>query len=162
MPTIPRENSRTDVISIYLESTGHALSKSLAVSTVGLPGSFLRLRQTSGQEVLRYRLPFMIEDLPNHKWFNWGPPPPGQESGGPAAVFNTFGKGQSLYVGVSLFQAMSQQTVLDSQLGSRGDAVDGASTRRRTEVRSFSRVCSRNIFLGKRQAFAAGAGVERD
>ena len=97
------------VVSIYMESTGHELSKSLAVSTVGLPGSFLRLRQTSGQEVLRYRLPLMIEDLENHKWFNWGPPPPGQEAGGPAAVFNRFGQGQSLYVGVSLFQAMSRK-----------------------------------------------------
>jgi hypothetical protein len=103
----PSGKFKEDVISIYLESTGHALSKSLAVSTVGLPGSFLRLRQTSGQEVLRYRLPFMIEDMANHKWFNWGPPPPGPEMGGPAAVFNDFGKGQSLYVGVNLFQAMS-------------------------------------------------------
>jgi hypothetical protein len=105
----PSGKFKDNVISIYLESSGHALSKSLAVSTVGLPGSFVRLRQTSGQEVLRYRLPFMIEDLPNHHWFNWGPPPPGQESGGPAAVFNNFGKGQSLYVGVNLFQAMSSK-----------------------------------------------------
>jgi hypothetical protein len=105
----PAGKFKDDVISIYLESTGHTLSKSLAVSTVGLPGSFLRLHQTSGQEVLRYRLPFMIEDLPNHHWFNWGPPPPGQESGGPAAVFNNFGKGQSLYLGVSLFQAMNSK-----------------------------------------------------
>lgn len=105
----PSGKFKEDVISIYLESTGHALSRSLAVSTVGLPGSFLRLRQTAGQEVLRYRLPFMIEDLPNHKWFNWGPPPPGQETGGPAAVFNPFGKGQSLYVGVNLFQALNSK-----------------------------------------------------
>ena len=105
----PSGKFKEDVISIYLESTGHALSKSLAVSTVGLPGSFLHLRQTSGQEVLRYRLPFMIEDMANHKWFNWGPPPPGPEMGGPAAVFNDFGKGQSLYVGVNLFQAMSSK-----------------------------------------------------
>lgn len=105
----PSGKFKDNVISIYLESSGHALSKSLAVSTVGLPGSFLRLHQTSGQEVLRYRLPFMIEDLPNHHWFNWGPPPPGQESGGPAAVFNNFGKGQSLYLGVNLFQAMNSK-----------------------------------------------------
>jgi hypothetical protein len=105
----PSGKFKEGVVSIYMESTGHALCKSLAVSTVGLPGSFLRLRQTSGQEVLRYRLPFMIEDLDNHKWFNWGPPPPGQEMGGPAAVFNRFGQGQSLYVGVSLFQAMSRK-----------------------------------------------------
>jgi Hypothetical glycosyl hydrolase 6 len=105
----PSGKFKEGVVSIYMESSGHALSKSLAVSTVGLPGSFLRLRQTSGQEVLRYRLPLMIEDLDNHKWFNWGPPPPGPEMGGPAAVFNKFGQGQSLYVGVSLFQAMSRK-----------------------------------------------------
>jgi Hypothetical glycosyl hydrolase 6 len=105
----PSEGFKEGVISIYLESTGHRLSKSLAVSTVGLPGSFLRLRQTAGQEVMRYRLPFMVEDMANHKWFNWGPPPPGQETGGPAAVFNNFGKGQSVYVGVNLFQAMSRR-----------------------------------------------------
>jgi Hypothetical glycosyl hydrolase 6 len=105
----PSGKFKEDVISIYLESSGHVLSRTLAVSTVGLPGSFLRLHQTSGQEVLRYRLPFMIEDMPNHKWFNWGPPPPGQETGGPAAVFNKFGEGQSLYVGVDLFQAMNSK-----------------------------------------------------
>ena len=105
----PSGKFKEGVVSIYMESSGHALSKSLAVSTVGLPGPFLRLRQTSGQEVLRYRLPLMIEDLDNHKWFNWGPPPPGQEMGGPAAVFNKFGQGQSLYVGVSLFQAVSRK-----------------------------------------------------
>jgi hypothetical protein len=105
----PSGKFKEGVVSIYLESSGHVLSKSLAVSTVGLPGSFLRLRPTSGQEVLRYRLPFMIEDMDNHKWFNWGPPPPGQETDGPAAVFNRFGQGQSLYVGVSLFQAMSRK-----------------------------------------------------
>jgi hypothetical protein len=105
----PSGKFKEGVISIYLESTGHPLSRSLAVSTVGLPGSFLRLRQTWGQEVLRYRLPFMVEDMANHKWFNWGSPPPGQELGGPAAVFNVFGKGQSLYVGANLFQAMNRK-----------------------------------------------------
>jgi Hypothetical glycosyl hydrolase 6 len=100
---------KEDVISIYMESSGHPLAKSLALSTVGLPGSFLRLHLTSGQQVLSYRLPYMIEDMPNHKWFNWGPPPPGGESGGPAAVFNKFGSGQSLYIGVNLFQAVNRK-----------------------------------------------------
>ncbi|HLV87820.1 MAG TPA: alpha-amylase family protein [Candidatus Sulfotelmatobacter sp.] len=105
----PSGKLKEDVSSIYLESTGHDLSSSLAVSTVGLPGPFLRLRRTSGQEVLRYRLPFMVEDLEHYKWFNWGPPPPGAETAGPAAVFNQFGKGQSLYVGVNLFQGMNHK-----------------------------------------------------
>ena len=77
------------VIQTYLESSGHPLTKSLAVSTVGLSGPFLKLKIRAGaQELLRYRLPLMVEDLPNYKWFNWGPPPPGRESGGinPAGV----------------------------------------------------------------------------
>ena len=100
---------KENAVSIYMESTGHMLAKNLAVSTVGLPGSFLRLRQTSGEAVLRFRLPFMIEDIPHNKWFNWGPPPPGQESGGPAAILNQFGKGRSLFMGVNLFQAVGRK-----------------------------------------------------
>jgi hypothetical protein len=97
------------VVSIYLESSGHPLAKMLAVSTVGLPGSFLHLRPTTAEEVMRYRLPFMVEDMANNKWFNWGPPPPGKETVGIAAAYNKFGQGQSLYVGINLFQAMSQK-----------------------------------------------------
>ena len=96
------------VIQTYLESTGHPLTSSLAVSTVGLSGPFLRLRARAGaQELLRYRLPMMIEDVPNYKWFNWGPPPPGRESGGVAAVLNRFEKGQAVYVGAPIFQAVT-------------------------------------------------------
>jgi len=94
------------VVSIYLESAGHPLTQMLAVSTVGLPGSFLTLRRTTAEEVMRYRLPFMVEDMAHNKWFNWGPPPPGLESGGTAVVHNRFGKGQALYLGVNLFQAV--------------------------------------------------------
>jgi hypothetical protein len=96
------------VIQTYLESTGHPLTKSLAVSTVGLSGPFLKLKIRPGaQELLRYRLPMMIEDLPNYKWFNWGPPPPGRESGGTAAVFNRYQKGQAVYLGAPIFQAVT-------------------------------------------------------
>jgi hypothetical protein len=58
---------------------------------------------------MHYRLPFMVEDLPHNKWFNWGPPPPGTETGGPAVVYNRFGKGQSLYLGAPIFQEMSEK-----------------------------------------------------
>jgi Hypothetical glycosyl hydrolase 6 len=95
-----------DFTSTYLESAGHPLAKMLSVSTVGLSGSFVRVKMTSAQEVMRYRLPFMIEDVPHNKWFNWGPPPPGTETAGTAVAYNRFGKGQAVYVGVPIFWAM--------------------------------------------------------
>jgi hypothetical protein len=95
-----------DFTSTYLESAGHPLAKMLAVSTVGLPGSFLRLKRTTAEEVMRYRLPFMVQDMARHEYFNWGPPPPGSETAGTAVAYNKFGHGQSLYLGVPIFWAM--------------------------------------------------------
>jgi len=95
-----------DFSTTYLESTGHPLAKMLDVSTVGLPGSFVRLKKTTAQEVMRYRLPFMVEDLAHNKWFNWGPPPPGTETAGTAVSHNRLGKGQALYLGIPIFWAM--------------------------------------------------------
>ena len=95
-----------DFTSTYLESAGHPLAKILAVSTVGLPGSFLRLKRTTAEEVMRYRLPFMVQDMARHEYFNWGPPPPGSETAGTAVAYNKFGHGQSLYLGVPIFWAM--------------------------------------------------------
>jgi hypothetical protein len=96
----------SDFISTYLESAGHPLAKMLSVGTVGLPGSFLKLQRTSAEEVMRYRLPFMVEDVAHNQWFNWGPPPPGSETAGTAVAFNKFGRGQSLYFGFPMFWAM--------------------------------------------------------
>ncbi|MGH7171041.1 MAG: beta-galactosidase trimerization domain-containing protein, partial [Gemmataceae bacterium] len=93
-------------ISTYLESAGHPLAKMVSVSTVGLPGSFLRTKSTTAEEVMRYRLPFMVQDMARHQYFNWGPPPPGSQTAGTAAAYNKFGKGQSLYLGVPIFWAM--------------------------------------------------------
>jgi hypothetical protein len=95
--------------STYLESTGSPLAKLLSVSTVGLPGSFVKLKRTTAEEVMRYRLPFMVEDVPHNHWFNWGPPPPGTETAGTAVAYNRFGKGQSLYIGVPIFWAMQSK-----------------------------------------------------
>jgi hypothetical protein len=97
------------VTSIYLESAGHPLAKLLATSTVGLPGPYLNLKRTTAMEVMRYRLPYMVEDLPHNKWFNWGPPPPGNETGGTAVAYNQYGKGQAVYAGVDLFRAMANR-----------------------------------------------------
>jgi hypothetical protein len=95
--------------SIYLVSSGNPLAKMLSVSTVGLPGSYVKLKRTTGGEVMRYRLPFMVEDIPHNHWFNWGPPPPGTESAGTAVAYNKFGKGQSLYLGVPIFWAVNSR-----------------------------------------------------
>jgi len=100
------ERRAEDYTSTYMESAGHHLAEMLAVSTVGLPGTFLRLKRTTGEEVMRYRLPFMVEDMPHNHWFNWGPPPPGTETGGTAVAYNRFATGQSLYLGVPIFWAM--------------------------------------------------------
>ena len=100
------ERRAGDFTSIYLESAGHPLAKMLAVSTVGLAGTFLKLKRTTAEEVMKYRLPFMVEDVPHNHWFNWGPPPPGTESGGTAVAYNQFGKGQAVYLGVPIFRAM--------------------------------------------------------
>jgi hypothetical protein len=99
---------KSGVISTYLESSGHPLAKMLAVSTVGLPGSFLNVKRTRAEEVMRYRLPFMVEDMKHYKWFNWGPPPPGSETAGTAVAYNKFGKGQAVYVGAPIFRAVNQ------------------------------------------------------
>lgn len=92
--------------STYLESSGHRLAKLLAESTVGLPGAFLRLKRTTAEEVMQYRLPIMVQDLGHDKWFNWGPPPPGAQTAGTAVAYNKFGRGQSVYIGVPIFWAM--------------------------------------------------------
>ena len=82
-----------DFTTTYLESTGNPLAKMLAVSTVGLPGSFITLKRTSAEEVMRYRLPFMVEDLSHNQWFNWGPPPPGTKTAGTAVSYNRLARG---------------------------------------------------------------------
>jgi hypothetical protein len=92
--------------STYLEPSGHRLANMLSVSTVGLPGSFLKVKRTTAEEVMRYRLPIMVQDLSHDKWFNWGPPPPGAQTAGTAVAYNKFGKGQSVYIGVPIFWAM--------------------------------------------------------
>ncbi len=103
----PEGHFKEGVVQTYLQSTGHALTKTLATSTVGLPGTFLRLKKHAGAaEIFRYRLPWMVEDLKNNKWFNWGPPPPGKESAGTAGVYHKFGKGQAVYLGVPLFEGV--------------------------------------------------------
>ncbi len=93
-------------VATYIESAGHPLAKLFGPSTVGLPGSFINVRRTTAEEVMRYRLPYMIEDVAHDKWYNWGPPPPGIEAGGPAVTLNKFGKGQALYMGFQVFRAM--------------------------------------------------------
>jgi hypothetical protein len=101
---------RPVTISTYLEpSSGHALAQMFGQTTLGLPGTFLQVQRTTAVEVMRYRLPFMVEDVPHHQWYNWGPPPPGGEVGGTAVSHNKFGKGQAIYIGVPIFWAVKDR-----------------------------------------------------
>jgi hypothetical protein len=54
----------------------------LDVSTVGLPGAFLKLKKTTAEEVMRHRLPFMVQNLKRKECFNWVPPTSGIGGGG--------------------------------------------------------------------------------
>jgi hypothetical protein len=104
----PEGTLKEGVVQTYLESSGHPLARMLAESTVGLSGAFLRLEKRPGaEEIMHYRLPFMVENLAANKWFNWGPPPPGKGEAGPAVLFNRFGRGQAVYSGAPIFQEMS-------------------------------------------------------
>jgi hypothetical protein len=95
-----------NAVTTYMESAGHPLAEALAQGTVGLPGPFITIRETTGQEVMRYRLPLLAENVSRDQWVGWGAPPPGPQTAGTAVAFNKFGKGQSLYLGVPIFWAM--------------------------------------------------------
>jgi hypothetical protein len=95
-----------NAVTTYLESAGHPLAEALAQGTVGLPGPFITIRETTAQQVMRYRLPLLAEDVAHDQWVGWGAPPPGPQTAGTAVAFNKFGKGQSLYLGVPIFWAM--------------------------------------------------------
>jgi hypothetical protein len=95
-----------DSTTTYLESVGHPLAGLIAKGTVGLPGAFVRLRETTGHPVLRFRLPLFSENVSQNRWAGWGAPPPGTQMAGTAAVLNRFGKGQCFYLGVPVFWAM--------------------------------------------------------
>jgi hypothetical protein len=95
-----------NTVSTYLESAGHPLAELIAQGSVGLPGPFVKMKETTAQVVMRYRLPLLAEDVPHNEWVGWGPPPPGARTAGTAVAFNRFGKGQSLYIGAPIFWAM--------------------------------------------------------
>jgi hypothetical protein len=95
-----------NAVSTYLESAGHPLAELIAKGTVGLPGPFVKMKETTAQVVMRYRLPLLAEDVPHNKWVGWGPIPPGPGTAGTAVAYSRFGKGQAVYVGAPIFWAM--------------------------------------------------------
>jgi len=100
---------RPVTISTYLESAGHPWAEMFGAATLGLPGTFVNVRRTTATEVMRYRLPFMVEDLKHNQWYNWGPPPPGATLGGTSVAHNKCGKGQAVYIGAPIFWAMKDK-----------------------------------------------------
>jgi len=111
---------REKFISTYIESAGHPLAAFFGKGTVGLPGSFLEVKTRTAQEVMRYRLPYMVEDLVHFKWYNWSSPPPGKDVGGSAVTYHKFGKGQAMYLGVPIFRALSNWPSYISSFQYRG------------------------------------------
>jgi hypothetical protein len=79
------------------------------LATLGLPGTFVNVKRTTATEVMRYRLPFMVEDMAHNQWYNWGPPPPGALLGGTSVAHNRYGTGQALYIGAPVFWAMESK-----------------------------------------------------
>jgi hypothetical protein len=102
---------RPVTISTYLESAGHPLAEMFGPVTLGLPGTFVKVKRRTATEVMRYRLPFMVEDLAHNQWYNWGPPPPGAILGGSSVVHHQYGKGQAVYIGAPVFWAMEAKLV---------------------------------------------------
>ncbi len=100
---------RPVTISTYLESAGHPFAQMFGSVTLGLPGTFVNVKRTTATEVMRYRLPFMVEDMPHNQWYNWGPPPPGAVLGGTSVAHNKYGKGQAVYMGAPVFWAMDSK-----------------------------------------------------
>ena len=94
----------------YIEAAGYPLAEKLGRGKVGFKGPYLTIRPTTAKPVMRYRLPWMVEDLAKNKWYNWGPPPPGKETAGPAVTLNQFGKGQALYAAFPVFRLFGKHT----------------------------------------------------
>ncbi len=101
--------TRPVAVSTYLEPAGHPLARMFGATTLGLPGSFCRTKCTSAVEVMRFRLPFMVEDIGKFQWYNWGAPPPGADLAGTAVSHNKFGRGQALYIGAPVFWALKDK-----------------------------------------------------
>ena len=111
---------REKFISTYPESAGHPLAPPLGKDPVGLPGTFLLLKNREAQEVMCYLLSYMVQDLKHYKWYNWSSPPPGPETAGPGVTYHEFGKGQALYLGVPLFRALNDWPEYISSFQYRG------------------------------------------
>jgi hypothetical protein len=110
-------------ISTYIESSGHDLARIFDKETVGLPGSFVTVNRRSAEEVMRYRLPFMVEDKPNFHWYNWFSPPPGTELAGSAVTCNKVGKGNAIYFGVPIFRSEANKSAYDEPIMRKGRPV---------------------------------------
>lgn len=95
-------------VSTQLEHTNYLSSSSrrqrvMEVSTVGTGDSFVYLKWTSAEEVMKYKLPLI----------SWNPPKTtcararsrrlGGRSWGTAVAYNKYGKGQAVYIGVPVF-----------------------------------------------------------
>ena len=128
----------------------------------GVSRSLSHVKPTTATAVMRYRLPWMVEDLAKNKWYNWGPPPPGKETGGPAVTLHRFGKGQALYLA---FPALSPvwgeaSRPLDPRVGARVHPEVSPQPAHRASHPSAFGIRPRDLLLRQEPPVRAGAGPE--
>ena len=112
---------------IYFQSTGHPLSAFLGSGVMGilvlgwLPmGSipccpFVRVHGPA-ENVLDYRLPYLVPDLDKHVADTWNSAPPGNEKIPQAATVHRYGDGNAVYVGVPIFRQYQMSSVSNTSL----------------------------------------------
>ena len=112
-----RKYAGKDGPGIYFQSTGHPLSAFLGSGVVGIlmAGSLVMLPGTAptcpfvrvhgpAQNILDYRLPYMVPDLDKHIVDSWNPAPPGNERIPQAATIHEYGDGKAIYIGAPIFR----------------------------------------------------------
>jgi hypothetical protein len=108
-----RDYAGKDGPGIYLQTSGHPLSKSLGSGEVGILAAssnrdpafcpFVRV-QGSAENLLDFRLPYVVPDLDKHIVDSWNPAPPGRDKIPQAATLQTYGEGKAIYIGLPIFQ----------------------------------------------------------
>ncbi len=98
---------------IYFQTNGHPLSAFIGPDEVAILEKSGRREPTycpflkvegPAESILDYRLPYMVPDVEKYKFDTLNVAPPGNEKIPRAAAFHQFGKGETVYVGVPLFQ----------------------------------------------------------
>ena len=104
-----------NAVPAYLVAERHAVTAGLPDAPLALLHPHLRVEPTSAQVLGHIALPALAE-TPD-RWINWGPAPPGEETGEAALLLNQYGTGQALYVTDPLFDRLPRRRVGGAERG---------------------------------------------